>query len=108
VDGLRLKEVRNYYFGCARCRPALAPTDNRSVGRFAVRFGDLRLEVLRDGEAIDGCYEVDTHSGTAWRWVRPLRHCTCGSRLPMAFLDKGRFTVAAELPANDQGSEMTR
>jgi len=78
---------------CPVCTPELAPADSRHYDQhYAVRFGNWNMVVLKDGEPILDCYEVDLRAGQAWRYSDPRRLCECGQGAE-AYIDSGRFAV---------------
>jgi len=61
---------------CQKCDSTLRPSLARQgPGHYSVHLGDLSLEVLRGGEKIDDCYEVNVDEGWALRYATPRRLC---------------------------------
>jgi hypothetical protein len=62
----------------------------RGEHHFAVRFGDLPVNVYKDGAKIHDCYEVDVLAGKAWRYkFSPDQHL-------VRYIDKGDFSVSTK------------
>jgi hypothetical protein len=83
---------------CPSCTPELAPTGpRRHEQHHGIRFEeDWRLIVLKDGEQILDCYEVDVRAGQAWRFREPLAGCACREGFE-AYIDTGQFSVAEQV-----------